>query len=260
MPPATPRNAAAYVSVRDELRDDRLRERVDRHRQPETLTETGSGHRGVDADHVGVRVGEGATRVARVQRGIGLDDVVDETGVLARARGQRSPEPADDARRHRAREPERTSDRDDQLADLQLGGVAQRRGLERPATERVAAHDRKVRQRVAADDGERADATVGERSRPAIAGGNDVRGGEHQAVGGDDDGRARTAGTRLTSPSRDRQAGDRPQESPGHGRDDARVLVERFGRSRRGVVHGCNDVIVATRRPVLATSATVWSP
>ena len=72
-------------------------------------------------------VGERAAGVARVQRRVGLDDVLDEPARPAVARGERAPEGADDARRHAAGEPERIADRDDELADAQPIRVAERR-------------------------------------------------------------------------------------------------------------------------------------
>ena len=52
--------------------DDAAGGRVDRHRQPEA----DAGHRRVDADHPRAAVGEGAARVAGVEGGVGLDDVL----------------------------------------------------------------------------------------------------------------------------------------------------------------------------------------
>ena len=83
------------------------------------------GDRGVDADHPAGRVGQRAAGVARVEGGVGLDDVVDEAGAPAVADRQRPAERADDAGGHRAGQAERVADRDDELADAQPVGVAE---------------------------------------------------------------------------------------------------------------------------------------
>ena len=74
----------------------------------------------------------------------------------------------------------RVADRDDELADPQLVGVAELGGREVAA---LGAHDREVGERVAADDSKPKLAPVGERNaaRPPSAA-DDVRGGEDEAV------------------------------------------------------------------------------
>ena len=69
----------------------------------------------VDADHAAGGVEQRAARVARVDRGVGLDDAVDleAVGRLDRALGGRH-----DAGGQRALEPERVADRDRRVADL----------------------------------------------------------------------------------------------------------------------------------------------
>ena len=69
-------------------------------------------------------VRERAARVARVERRVGLDHVVDDARPR-RPRRQRAAERRDDARRDRAGEPVRVADRDDELADAQALGVAE---------------------------------------------------------------------------------------------------------------------------------------
>ena len=97
------------------------------------------------------RVGERAAGVAGVERGVGLDHVLDHPPGRAAAGRQRPAERADDARGHRARQPERVADRDDELADDEPVGVAERhRRRQRPET---GAQHGEVRQRVGADDG-----------------------------------------------------------------------------------------------------------
>ena len=75
--------------------------------------------RGVDADHLAVHVEHRPARIAAVDRGVGLEEVVIGAGIdLARARRE-------DARRHRAAEPERIADRQHPVADPGLIAVAE---------------------------------------------------------------------------------------------------------------------------------------
>ena len=62
-----------------------------------------------------------------IERGVGLDDVLDEPAGPAVAGRQRAAEGADDARRDRAGEAERVPDRDDQLSDAEPLGITERR-------------------------------------------------------------------------------------------------------------------------------------
>ena len=85
-------------------------------------------HRGVHADDFAMRGHQRAAGIARVERGVGLDHVVDQP---AGTRAQRAAERRDDARGHRRLEAERIADGDHQLSAPQPLGVAKRRGGER---------------------------------------------------------------------------------------------------------------------------------
>src|SRR5665213_4331390 len=106
-----------------EFADDTLRF-VDRDREPNTdaaglcagsaLTVVESRDRGVDADDVPGHVNERRTRVARVNRGVGLDRIEHGRRGTGRAAGAiatlgtyRAVQRAHDARRHRVGEPQR---------------------------------------------------------------------------------------------------------------------------------------------------------
>src|SRR5438034_628875 len=95
-PPArvSPRPRAPEQSAGDELRG------VDADRKADTLRR--QDHGGVHADDIAARVDERAAGVARVERGVGLDDAVDETSAL---RAHRSTQRADDAGGDGALEP-----------------------------------------------------------------------------------------------------------------------------------------------------------
>ena len=99
---------------------------VDRDREADALRR--QDHRGVHADHPPARVDQRPARVARVERRVGLDDVVDQP---PRLRAQRAAERADHAGRHRAVEAERVADRDGELADAQRGESPKRDRRER---------------------------------------------------------------------------------------------------------------------------------
>src|SRR5258705_9429924 len=81
-------------------------------------------HRGVNPDDLAPRRHERAARVAGVQGGIGLNDVVDEP---TRLRAQRPSERADDPRRHGMLEPVRVPDRDGALPDADAARIAEPR-------------------------------------------------------------------------------------------------------------------------------------
>ena len=106
---ADPEVAAEHPAVLHQLRDD-LGGDVDRDREADRLR--AADDRGVDADHLAARVQQRPARVARVQRGVGLDHVGISRPVPSACCG-----PArDDAGRHGVLEAERIADRDRDLA------------------------------------------------------------------------------------------------------------------------------------------------
>jgi hypothetical protein len=100
----------------------------------------------------------------------------------------------------------RVADGDDELADLEVAGVAQ---LGAHEVLGVGAQDGDVGQRVGAHDGEAHLAPVHERGAAAARSLHDVRGGDEEAVRGDDDGAA-AAHRRAPAAqaARDAQVGD----------------------------------------------------
>jgi hypothetical protein len=101
----------------------------------------------VDPDHPRVAGGQGAAGVARVERGVGLDHVVDQPDQPPVPRRDGPAEAADHARRHRTGQPQRVADRDDELPDPEYVGVAERGGRR---TTRVCPQYRQVGQRIGA--------------------------------------------------------------------------------------------------------------
>ena len=115
------------------------------------LPPVGPENRGVDADQLASRVDQRAARIAGVDRGVGLDEVLvafdAETAAAKRA---------DDPGGHRLAEAERIADRDHQVADLKASGVAERYGDE---VRGIELEQRDVGFRVAADEARRIGAT-----------------------------------------------------------------------------------------------------
>ncbi len=142
--------------------------------------EADAGDGGVDADDAPEAVGQRAAGVARVERRVGLDHVLDQPTGRARAGRQRAPERRDDARGDRAGEAHRAADRDHELADAERVRVPELGGSE---VARLGADDGEVGERVLADDLGAQLAAVGEgRPHSVVARGDDVRRGEHEAV------------------------------------------------------------------------------
>ena len=198
--------------------EDRSCRGVDRHGQAEP--DAGNGR--VDAHDASAGVGQRSARVARVERGIGLDDVLDEPRCAAIARPERPAERADDARRDRTAEAERVADGDHELADLEPAGVAE------PSGRRVTfgADDGEIRERVTADDPERLLRSVDEGGAPAIDARHDVCRGDEVAVGREGDRRAGPGRGPAVPLAGDSEARDRRDQRLGDGRDRRRVRVE----------------------------------
>ena len=85
---------------------------VDRNGEADALG--GPDHGRVDADDLAAAVNQWTAAVARVEGGVGLDDVIDQ---VAGDAAQGPPEGADDAGRDGRFEAERAADGDDELAD-----------------------------------------------------------------------------------------------------------------------------------------------
>ena len=158
---------APHPSVMHERVDDPVGRGVDRYRE----AEADPGDRGVDPDDAAVAVGQRAPGVAWVECRVGLDDVLDQARRLSGARRHAAAEGADDARGHRAREPERVADGDHQRADEQRVCVAV---LGRGRQLSVGADDGEVGQRVSADHAEVGRRAVGELGRASVGIADDV--------------------------------------------------------------------------------------
>ena len=140
------------------------------------------GDRRVDADDVAAGVEQRAARVARVDGGVGLDEVRQRLVVVGRDRAALG---RHDAARDRVRvRAERAADGDDELADLERVRVADRGGRQAGG---VDLDDGEVGQRVDAVDRAGQDAAVLELDVELLAALDDVVVGEDPAVAVEDD-------------------------------------------------------------------------
>ncbi len=135
--------------------------------------------------------------VAGIERGIGLDDVVDQaTGT----RAQRTTERADDAGGDRLLKTHRTADGDRDLAGRHPVRISQE---ERGKSTARDAHDGEVGFRVVADQFGTSRAAVG-KMHPQVGRAVDDVAVRHQiAIGGDEEPRAGTAGLLCARPHLD---------------------------------------------------------
>ncbi|HEY6888696.1 MAG TPA: hypothetical protein VI300_12980 [Solirubrobacter sp.] len=127
----------------------------------------------------------------------------------------RATERRDDAGGHRARVAVRVADRHDELPDAQLRRVPQLGGV---GGGRVEPQQPEVGERVDADDAGLDVGAVGEGRAHASPAADHVGIGEHEAVRGDDDARAR-------APARHAQVGHGRPELLRHRDDDTRIGV-----------------------------------
>ena len=102
----------------------------------------------VDADDLAARVEQRAARVAGIDRGVGLDHVVDREAVRS---GDEALERAHDSGGRGAVEPEGIPDRDDRIADADDVGVSDGEWRERTRRGLDAEHC-EIRGRVGSDD------------------------------------------------------------------------------------------------------------
>ena len=136
------------LAARDQRVGDRAN-RVRRDREPDADVGAGvAGDLRVDADHLAGRVEERAAGVAVVDRGVGLDRVVDRELVQ---RLHLAVECADDAARHGLLEAERAADRNDRITDLHARRVPEADRME-DRRRRVDLDHGEVGRRVGADD------------------------------------------------------------------------------------------------------------
>src|SRR5690348_5839541 len=150
----------------------------DRESQPRARARGRIDHR-VDADELPREVHQRAARVARIDRGVGLDVVLDAAlpQVLAL-------QPGNDARGRGLAEAERVADRHHEIADAQFRGIGQR---QRDEIGRVDLDHRKVGLRVGADHFRLVRLAVGERHLDVVGALDHVVVGEDVAFGRVDD-------------------------------------------------------------------------
>ena len=202
--PAASEDSVADQSLGDELSGGR------RDREADALGGKDDGS--IHADHCSGRVHQRAAGIARIERSIGLDDVVEQSPGRA---AHRAPQSADDARGYGVLEAVWASDGDRYLTNAHAGRIA-----EPPVGESVRADldHRQVGVRIVANQLAVDGASVGEcRLQRAGTAGN-VAVGDQIAVGCDDESGARAL-TRLSPPAPplDANVHDR-RTHPGHRR------------------------------------------
>ena len=125
--------------------------------------------------------------IAGIERGVGLDDAVDEP---ARARAQAAAEGADHAGGHRRLEAEGIADGDDELADAQLRASPRRA---KAGASPAEPQHREIGVGIVADQAGRHGAAIGEGRLEALGAGDHMAVGEDIAVGREDHARAGAA-------------------------------------------------------------------
>ena len=150
-------------------------------------------NRGVDADHVAVDIHQRATGVAGVDRRIGLNEIFKGVDAEMTARQR-----ADNAERHRLPDAEWIADRQHQIADLRLIGLAEgnRRQLRQ-----IDLDDREIGIGIGADHFGFGTAVVSERDFDFIRRFNHVRVGEDVTFFTDDDAGTKVAAFLRRAPS-----------------------------------------------------------
>src|ERR671930_577817 len=193
-PGSTPAASAGPPEVTDwTSAPDGLAHGVRRHGEADADVALGGARGGdlrVDADHAPGLVEQRPARVAGVDRGVGLDDLVDREAV---GRLDLAPDAGHDALGRRAVQAERVADGDGGVAHLDLAriGELQRLDAARLAA-RVDVHDREVARRVGALDLAVEAAPVGaELDDDAVGAAADVRIGHERAVAVDEEAGAR---------------------------------------------------------------------
>src|SRR5690606_31109098 len=136
--------ASLHLAVLEQLIDD-LPHHVARDREADAdIAARRRENRGVDAFQRAVEADERAARVARVDRGVGLNEILVPLDVDAAAA-----ERADDTRGGGLPQAEWIADRDDEVADIEIVGVAE---LELAEVLCFYSQQRTGRRRIAADD------------------------------------------------------------------------------------------------------------
>ncbi len=162
----------------------------------DALRAAGAGEdRRIDADQTALHVDQRAAGIARVDRGIGLDEELIVGDADLRARQRR-----DDALCHRLPDAERIADGEHDVADFErigIGEVERREALMRV----LEPQHRKIAARVLEHDAGFEFALVGERDLDLVGALDDVHVGHDQAGGIDDDAGAERALHLLAAPS-----------------------------------------------------------
>ncbi len=228
-----PEPAAPHLAEFDELVHDGERH-VDGHGEadPDVAAAPRRDDRGVDADELAVERDQRAARIAGVDRGVGLDEVL-----VAFRVDPRPPERRDDAARHGLAEAEGIADGDDEIAHQQFLGIAKGHLGQVLG---VDPEHRDVGGRIAADQLGLEAPVVAKGDADLVGILDHVAVGQHEAVPGiDDDARARAhLALRRQAPGR-RQ--ERLEERVAEERRHLRRTFRDHGDVDHRVVHGLDQ-------------------
>ncbi len=178
--------------------------------------------RGVDPDDAAPAVEQRAAAIARVERGVGLDHVVDEVSGDA---PQAAAQGADDPGGHRRVEAERAADGDHELPDAQLGRDAER-CVRQPG--RVGLHDRDVGPRVGAHNPAGDLPAIVQTHPQPVRAPDDVVIGQQEAVGREQEPRPRSAAPPRAGLRLSPQVHHRGPQRLGHRHDHPRIGIHRL--------------------------------
>ncbi len=212
--------AAADLAVPQQL-GDHPADGVDRGGEADPLRHRDD--RRVHADHLAAGIDERPARVAGVERGVGLDDVVDQPPAV---RAQAAAERAHHAGGDRVLEAVRVADRDRELADAQAARRPERRG--RKAARPDADH-RDVGVRIIADDVRVVARAVREARADRFDPMDHVAVGQDQAVRGEHEPGARAAALAPAARLLDLEVGNGGPDALGGSNDRPGVGVEQPG-------------------------------
>ena len=165
--------APPHLAVLQELLPDAARH-VHRNGKADADAATAAGNGGVDGDELALQVDEGAAGIAGIDGRVDLNEVL-ENLVADVGAHQRTHDPHGCG----ALQPERTADRDDDVPDLQVIGIAERHEWE---VRGIDPQKRHVRSHVGPDQPGVENPAVGERDHDGGGVGDDMMVGDDQTA------------------------------------------------------------------------------
>jgi hypothetical protein len=177
-------------------------------------------HSGVDADHLAGRGHQRATGVARIERRVCLDHVIDQA---AGRSAHRTAERRDDAGRHSPFEAERIADGDGDLATAQTLRIAQRRNIGKVP---IGTHEGDIGIGIAAEHAATCGCAVGHRDPNSLHIADDMGIGDDQAIRRNDEAGSLSGGAAVGNALHPADGGAYPVDGVG---DGGGIVVEQAG-------------------------------